>query len=115
LTASDFVIGQVALADLTSPMAFEDEDLAADGRKSFGDGERVGAGFNDQHVVLGRMARCPGTQPIEGLASHAVDDASFERIAPMEDRGRKRIGMNVEADHPAVGAERWRSIDGLLW
>ena len=55
----------------------------------------------------------PGAERLEGLASDAVDDANLEWIASLEDGSSKRIGVNVEADHPAAIAEDWRRIDGL--
>jgi len=49
------------------------------------------------------------------LLGDAVGHTGFERFAPLEDGGGKRVGMNVEADGAALGAEDRRCIGGLLW
>jgi len=49
------------------------------------------------------------------MARDVVHDASAERIAPLEDSGSEGIGMDVQADRPAFGAERWLRSGGLIW
>jgi hypothetical protein len=94
-------------------MALEDEDLATKRGKSFGDGKSVGTSFDDQHVVLSRVASDPGAERREGLPCHAVDDAGLEWIAPIKNGSGESIRMDVQADHPAASAERWWRIEAL--
>jgi hypothetical protein len=115
LDGIDAVIGEVALANLAGAVAFEDEDLAAEGLEPFADGEGVGAGFDDEDIGRGGVAGGPGAERFQGLFGDAVGDAGLERIAALEDGGGEGVGMDVEADGAAFRAELWRGIGGLLW
>lgn len=110
----DLLIGQITLADLPGAMAFEDIDPAADGLQTLGDREAVGAGFEDENVLAGGVPRRPGAKGGQGLARDALGNAGAQRIAPLEDRRGEGVGMDVEADGAAGGAECRRRIDGLL-
>ena len=83
-------------------MAFQDEDLAAERGEAFGDGEAVGAGFEDEEVLRGGVPGGPGAERLQRLPGDAVDDAGAQRIAPLEDGGGEGVGVDVEADGAAL-------------
>ena len=116
LTGLDLVTREITLPDLLRAMAFHDIDLATDGLQAFGDAGAIGAGLEDEDILGGGVPRRPGHERVKGLAGDAVADAGVQRIAPREDRGGEAVGMDVQADGPAFGAERrGRWIGGLRW
>ena len=83
--------------------------------QAFGDGEGVGAGLDDQNVIIGRVTSSPGAQSLKGLTRYTVYDAGIQWIASAQDGGGEGIGMNVEANRAAFGSECWRCSRGLRW
>ncbi len=97
-------------------MALEDHSLAAEGAQALGHGEAVGAGFQDEDILAGGVTGSPRAERFQRLARDALSDARTERIASLQDGGREGIGVDVEADGAARGAEcRRGGIGGLLW
>ena len=95
-------------------MALQDDHLPAEGREAPRDGEGVGAGFDDEHVLGSGVPRRLGAERLQRLAGDAVDDAGLPRIAPREVRGGEAVGRDVQADGPAFDRLSERSVNFAL-